>query len=92
MKTRDIIEHLEKYEELIDDVDFLSIEVSNVGYRYMKIHCSHLNKTHLFKHYADEATIENTGAYIRVSLDIEGVEYFMLVDNEEQANSILKGE
>lgn len=92
MKTREIIEHLIKYEELIDDVDFLSIEASNVGYRYMKIHCSHLNRTHLFKHYADEVTIENTGDYIRMSLDIGGVEYFMLVNSEEKASSILKGE
>ena len=94
MKTRYIIEHLEKYEELIDSVDFLHIEVLNVGDRRITIHCSSFeqNTLNLFKDNASEVVVVQHGDNIKMSLDIEGVEYFMLVNSEEKANYILKGE
>ena len=94
MKTRDIIEHLEKYEELIDSVDFLSIEALNVGDTSITIHCSSYeqNTLNLFKDNASEVAITKHGDNIKMSLNFEGVEYFMLVNSEEKASSILKGE
>ena len=94
MKTRDIIEHLLKYEELIDSVDFLGIDVSNVGARYIAIHCSSFeqNTLNLFKDNASEVVITKHGNNMKMSLNFEGVEYFMLVNSEEKANYILKGE
>ena len=95
MKTRDVIEHLRNYEELIDDVGFLSIEVSNVGDIYMKIHCSSFEQAtnDLFKNNASDVVItKNRSDYIKISLCIENVEYFMMVYSEERVNYILKGE
>ena len=92
MKTRDIIEHLEKYEELIDSVDFLSINISNLTCKYINVHCSPYEQStlDLFKDNANKVSTVNLGSNIKMSLDIESVEYFMLVNSEEKANNILK--
>ena len=95
MKTRDIIEHLIKYEELIDSVDFLHIEASNVGNGDITIHCStyEQNTLNLFKDNASEVVItKHRSGNIRMSLYIENVEYFMIANSEEKTNYILKGE
>ena len=94
MKTRDIIEHLEKYEELIDSVDFLSIDIENLTREKITIHCSRFAQAtkDFFSDNADDVVIKKWDSTINVSLNVEGVEYFILVDDEEEARSILKGE
>ena len=94
MKTRDIIEHLIKYEELIDSVDFLGIDIEGLVREKMTVHCSRFAQStkDFFSDNADDVIIESWGSTINVSLNVEGVEYFILVDDEEEANYILKGE